>query len=101
MPNYLEMSICLTYICAFNDAKLRQKMTTYKKQIKYPENREILKKLISGDRYKIAQKSGKAYRTICDVLSGYRRLKPDVLKAIKEVIAENEKFKAEITELSK
>ncbi len=63
--------------------------TKHKSRILFPENREIAKKLKPGDRRRIAKLSGYTYRTIGEVMLGYRKLKPRVLDAIEQVLLEN------------
>lgn len=43
-----------------------------KDDIKHPDNREIGKKLIKGDRIEISRLSGKSLKYVRDVLLGYR-----------------------------
>ena len=74
-------------------------MSQSKYSYDFPENRKLAKLLKSGDRLIIADKSGYKLNHIISVFQGRRKLKPDVEKIARQVIALNMSLKNKIENL--
>jgi hypothetical protein len=76
------------------------KMKNKPRVVKFPENKDIARKLRAGDRVIIARYAGLQPGTIRDMMSGFRRITDPVARAIIRLMNERQELDRALDEIA-
>lgn len=70
------------------------------REVRYPQNKEIGRQLLPGDRVTIAQYAGLSAGTIRDMMLGYRRITDKTARAIIRLMNERREIDQALDEIA-